>query len=140
MPCLTALVAYLACRIQGPAVGRCAVARYMALHALDLQPSNYLPKSTYQLAASIAFHGLRLAVTSIVVRSPTLVACCRARTTSSSRKAPAKTAGESSAERDSSPTSSECRSGLKACIWARSLSVTVSENVGIRDAGLGTAR
>ena len=128
VPRLTTLVAHLTCRVQGPPVGSCTVARNMALHALNLQIPNYLPKPTHQLAACIAFHGLRLAVPSIVVRSTTLVACCRARTTSSSRKGPTKTAGESSTRKNSSSTCSKCRSGLKACIWARSLSVTVSEN------------
>ena len=140
MPCLTALVADLACRIKGAAIGSCAVARNMALHGLDLKLTNYFPKSTHQLAACIAFHSLRLTVTSVVVWSTTLVACCRTWTTSTSRKASAKTAGESATGRNSSPTCTECRSGLKACIWARSLSITVSENDRIRDAGVRTAR
>ena len=140
MPCLTALVAHFAGRVQGSAVRSCAVARNMALYALNPTPQNIFRSRTYQLAACIAFHGLCLTVTSVVVRSTTLVACCRARTTSSSRKAPAKTAGKSSTGRNSSPTCNKCRSGLKACIWARSLSFTVSENDRTRDAGRITAR
>ena len=140
VPCLTALVAYLACRVQGAAIGSCTVSRNMALHALDLDPPDYLPKSAHQLAACIAFHSLCLAVTGIVVRSTTLVACCRAWTTSRSCKASTKSIGESPTSRNSSATCTERRSGLKTCIWTRSLSITVSESDRIRDAGVCTAR
>lgn len=123
MPCLTTLVAYLACRVQGAAVGSCTVARDMA-----------------QLAACIAFHGLRLAVTSIVIRSTTLVACCRAWTTSPSCETPTKSTGESSTRRNSPAPSTECRSGWKAYIWARSRQMTrLAARIATSTSSAGTA-
>ena len=45
MACLTALVAHFTGRVQGSAVRSCAIARNMALYALNPGPSKYIPMS-----------------------------------------------------------------------------------------------
>ena len=135
MPCLTTLVADLACRVKGTSIGGSAITGNVSLSRLKLTSTHYLPELTYQFSACIALHGLRLTVTSIVVRPTTFVASCRAWTASHSRKASSKAASYSTTRRNSSAASTICRSGLKTCIWARSLWITVSENDGMRNSG-----
>lgn len=94
---LTTLVASLSGRVQGTAIGSRAVARDVT-----------------ELAASIALHGLSLAITGKVIRSTTLIARSRARATNKSTPAASKSSITTTARTNWAATAHVDTSGVRA--------------------------
>lgn len=113
---LAALVAGLAGRIQGSAVGRGAIARDVA-----------------ELPAGITLHGLRLAVASKVIGSSALVAGGRARTTSEATSS-AKGAGVAAAAAHGGSTAH----GRTNRVGASTLEIALGREIKRERVGWGT--
>ena len=91
--CLSASIAILASSIQRPSIRSCTVTRNVPL--LPSASVRESESNTYQLATSIAFHSLCLAISSIVIRTSTFIASCwswaSSKTTSESTKGTSRT-------------------------------------------------
>ena len=117
---LTALVAHFASRTKRSTVWSWAVTRDVTLLGLVL----YLPRikeKAHQLPTGVAFHSMRLAVSRVMIRSPTFVACCRSLSSSESTAEPGPTDEPASWRHNSTTASSDHRATLKTRIGTGTL-------------------